>query len=83
MKVETDKDFTEFKQAYAELYAVEHPAEEPADSTEQNAVKAWFEKLGNGINNLFGFNVANKYSAIIGVAAVALVAFLIFRRKRR
>ena len=83
MKVETDKNFTEFKQAYAELYAVEHHAENPADSTEQNAVKAWFEKLGSGINNLFGFNVANKYSAAIGVAAVALVAFLIFRRKRR
>ena len=83
MKVETDKNFTEFKKAYAELYAVEHHAEEPDDSTEQNAVKAWFEKLGSGINNLFGFNVANKYSAAIGVAAVALVALLIFRRKRR
>ena len=85
MKVETDKNFDEFLSAYNELYAAEHPAEEPAANanTDENAVKAWFEKLGNGINNLFGFNVANKYSAIIGVVAVALVAFLIFRRKRR
>lgn len=81
MKVETNKNFDEFLSAYDKLYSAEHPA---ADTeTDGNAVKAWFEKLGNGINNLFGFNVANKYSAIVGVVAVALVAFLIFRRKRR
>lgn len=85
MKVETNKNFDEFLSAYDELYSAEHPAEEPAANikTDDSAIKAWFEKLGNGINNLFGFNVANKYSAIIGVVAVALVAFLIFRRKRR